>query len=303
MDKIESITAFVSVARAGGFSAASREIGVPLATLSRRVAELETSLGVRLFHRSTRQIVLTESGIGYFAACQHILEYLKDAEETVVGEYRSPKGELSITAPVGFGRQHLQPVATEFLRAYPDIDLRLLLVDRMVDLVGEHLDLAVRISTLSDSGQVARSVGEIKMIVFGAPGYLKARGMPKHPSELVRHSCISWTSLGPYKAWLFREGGLEAMFPIRARLTTTTPESAITAAVAELGLVQATSYQAEDAVRSGLLIPVLRDFEALPTPVSLVYPSSRLVPLKLRVFLDFAAPRLAARLESVAKTL
>ena len=260
------------------------------------------SLGVRLLQRTTRQVALTEPGADYFAACQRLLDDLEDADEAVSGGARLPKGELVITAPVGFGRQHLQPVATEFIRAYPDIDLRLLLVDRVVNLVEEHVNLAVRISSLPDSGLVARSVGHIRMVVCAGPGYLAAHGAPAHPSELTRHSCISWTSLGPQKTWLLRDGKDERMFPIRVRMTTTTPDSALDAAVADLGLTQMTSYKAEQAVCSGLIVPVLRHFEAAPTPVSLVFSTHRLVPFKLRAFLDFAAPLLKARLEEVDLT-
>lgn len=303
MDKLESIRAFVAVAKSGGFSAAARVMGQPLPTVSRKVADLEESLGVRLFERSTRRVALTENATAYFEACLRLLDDMRDADDTVVGEYRSPKGELTITAPVGFGRQHLQPVVVEFLRAFPDVDLQLLLVDRLVNLVDEHVDLAIRISQLPDSSLVARMVGEIKMVVCASPGYLAAHGVPVHPSELKQHSCIAWSSLGPYKAWSFLNGGVETMFPIKVRLTTTLPESAIDAAVENLGLTQVTSYQAATAVKAGLLVPVLRAFESAPTPVSLVHPSSRRVPEKLRAFLDFSAPLLAARLRSVAELL
>ena len=169
MDRFESMSAFVSVAKAGGFSAAARALGIPLATISRRVADLERKLGARLLHRSTRQVVLTETGQGFFAACQRMLDDLKDAEEAVTGEYRAPKGEMTITAPMGFGRLQLQPVVLEFLAAYPDINLKLLLVDRVANLVEEQVDLALRISELPDSSLVARPLGHIKMVVSARP--------------------------------------------------------------------------------------------------------------------------------------
>lgn len=303
MDKIESLQVFVAVAQAGGFSAAARALGLPVPTVSRKVAELEEALGVRLFERSTRSVVLTDVAQPYFESCRRLLDELRDADETVSGGHRSPKGELTITAPVGFGRQHVQPVALEFMREYPDIDLRLLMVDRLVDLVDEQVDVALRISELPDSSLAARPLGYIKMIVCASPDYLQQHGVPGHPSELSEHSAILWASLGARKAWLFRDEGKDAMFPIRVRLTTTLPESAIEAAQAGLGLTQVTSYQAEAAVRSGTLVPVLRDCESAPTPVSLVHPSNRRVPLKLRVFLDFVAPRLSERLRVLAQVL
>ena len=307
MDKLESIEAFVAVARAGGFSAASRQLGSPVATVSRKVALLEEAVGVRLLARSTRHVALTDQGKSYYEACRRVLEDLHDADQLISGEYRQPKGELALTAPVGFGRRHLQPVVHEFLAAYPLIDVNLQLADRVVGLVEEHVDCAVRISSMSDSSLVAREVGKIRIVVCASPAYLATHGTPVHPRELLHHQCISWTTLGPYKAWEFRMGpevsSPVAMVPIRVRLSSTTPDSAVDAACAGLGLVQATSYQVAQAVLEGTLVPVLRDFEAPPTPVSLVYPSKRLTPLKLRAFLDFVAPRLAQRLEEVARVL
>lgn len=303
MDKIESLQVFVAVAHAGGFSAAARALGLPVPTVSRKVAELEESLGVRLFERSTRSVVLTDAAQPYYESCRRLLDELRDADELVSGSHRSPRGELTITAPVGFGRQHVQPVALQFLHEYPDIDLRLLMVDRLVDLVDEHVDLALRIGELPDSSLVARPLGHIKKIVCASPGYLQRHGVPRHPSELVEHPCILWASLGAREAWLLRDEGTDTRFPIRVRLTTTLPESAIEAAQAGLGLTQVTSYQVEAAVRAGTLVPVLREHESPPTPVSLVHLSKRRVPLKLRVFLDFAAPRLSERLRALEQVL
>jgi len=303
MDRFQAISAFVAVAKAGGFSAAGRELGVPLPTISRRVAELEDALGARLIHRTTRRIELTEHGRGFFAACQRVLEDLKDAEEAVGGEYRTPTGELSITAPVGFGRIHLQPVALEFLAAYPKVNLKLLLVDRLVNLLEEHVDAALRIADLPDSSLVARTLGTIRVIVCASPEYLALRGSPEHPTELMDHDCIAWSTLLPVNSWWFREGETDATFPIRVRLSSTVAESALAAAESGLGLLQTTSYQAEPGIRAGRLVRVLTEFECAPTTVSLVYSSSRLVPLKLRAFLDFAVPRLVDRLERIATAL
>ena len=305
LDKLESIEAFVAVARAGGFSAASRQLGSPVATVSRKVALLEEAVGARLLARSTRHVALTEQGKTYYEACRRVLDDLHDADEMVAGEYRQPKGELTLTAPLGFGRRHLQPVVHEFLAAYPQIDVSLQLADRVVGLVEEHVDCALRISAMADSSLVAREVGHIRIVVCASPSYLAAHGTPAHPQDLLQHQCISWTTLGPYKAWEFwlaPEGhSVAVMVPIRVRLSSTTSDSAVDAACAGLGLVQATSYQVAEMVREGTLVPVLRAFEPPPTPVSLVYPSKRLTPLKLRAFLDFVAPRLTRRLEVVAR--
>lgn len=307
MDRLDSIEAFVAVARAGGFSAAGRVLHSPVPTVSRKVAQLEQELGVRLLARTTRHVALTDNGRHYYDACSRLLDDLRDANERVAGEYRVPKGELSVTAPLGFGRQHLQPVVHEFLRAYPEVNVSLRLADRLVALVEEHVDCAVRISSLADSTLVARAVGQIRIVVCAAPSYLAARGIPGHPAELAGHDCVTWTAIGPFKAWQFQlHPGTalpEELVPIRVRLATSTAESAVQAAIEGLGLVQATSYQLAPAVMDGRLVPVLRQFEERATPVSLVYPSKRLVPLKLSAFLDFATPRLEERLRVAAATL
>lgn len=300
MDRLESMSAFVVVARAGGFSAAARLQGVPLPTLSRRVGELEASLGVRLLVRTTRRVSLTEEGQSFLAACERMLDDLKDAEEAVTGEYRTPKGELTVTAPVGFGRLHLQPVVLEFLAAYPEINLRLLLVDRVVSLTDEHVDAALRIAILEDSTLIARPLGHVRMVTCASPSYLARRGTPTHPGELMAHDAVAWSTLGPLSTWWFHESGADVTFPIRARLATTIAESALAAAEAGLGIAQLTCYQAERGLAGGRLIRVLREYECAPTPVSLVYARHRLVPLKLRALVDFAVPRLSERLRQIA---
>ena len=191
----------------------------------------------------------------------------------------------------------------EFLRAYPRVNVHLQLADRVVALVEEHVDCAVRIGTLGDSSLVARELGAIRMVVCAAPAYLAARGTPQQPSVLVDHDCISWTALGPYRSWEFtlRDGEkiTSQHSPVNVRVSTTTPESALQAALDGVGLVQATTYQVAMHVAQGRLLTVLAAFESEPVPVSLVYPSKRLIPLKLRALLDFAVPRLEQRLTMV----
>jgi len=300
MDRFESMSAFIAVAKAGGFSAASREMGLPLATVSRHVAELESHLGIRLFNRSTRQVALTEAGQNYFVACRRLLGDLQDAEDTITNEYRAPQGDLTITAPMGFGKMHLQPVALEFLAAYPDINLRLVLVDRIVDLVDEHIDAALRISAMPDSNMIARPLGFVRMVVTASPAYLKKNGTPLHPEELSRHDCIIWSTLGPRDSWEFTIDGTVRTYPVHTRFSTNSAESAIAAAIAGVGIVQTTDYQAEQAVREGKLKVLFEDIETALTPVSLVYASNRLLPLKLRCFIDFMVPRLHERVKLIS---
>ena len=303
MDRFEAMSAFVAVAKAGSFSAAARELGIPIATMSRRVADLEAELKARLLRRSTRRLSLTDQGQIFYEACTRILDDVKDAEKSVTGEYLAAKGDLTVTAPGGFGRMHLQPIVIEFLAAYPDINLRLMLVDRVVNLVEERVDAAVRIAELGDSGLIARSLGHVRMVLCASPAYLARRGVPQHPKDLAKHDCIAWLALGPQHAWWFRELGTDQSFPIHVRMTTTIAESAVAAAEAGLGITQLTSYQAEQGVRDRRLVVLLNEFECQTTPVNLVYASNRLLPVKLRAFIDFAVPRLKERLRSVEESV
>jgi DNA-binding transcriptional LysR family regulator len=300
MDRLEAMTVFAAVAEARGFSAASRRLGMPLATVSRKVSELEESLGVQLLARTTRRVSLTDTGRQYFEACRRILDDVAEADRAASGEYRAPRGELILTTPIVFGRLHIVPVVTEFLKAYAEVDVQMMLVDRVVDLLDEHVDLALRIGELPDSSLIAVRIGSIGRVVCASPAYLAAHGTPTHPRELAEHDAVTFAGLSSTREWSFQAGGATKRFPVRSRLTVTTAEAALDAAIAGAGLTRVLSYQAAAAVRDGRLVLALRDYEPEPNPISLVYPSGRLVPLKLRAFLDFAVPRLKARLHEIA---
>ena len=295
MDRFESMSVLLAVVEAGSLSAAARRLGTPLATVSRKVSELETHLKTRLFNRSSRHITLTDAGRSYVAACKRILEDLGEAERAVSGEYSAPQGDLIITAPIVFGRLHVLPIAIEFLKAFPNIDIRIALADRVVNILEEHVDLAVRIGELPDSSLVARRVGSIRRVVCASPAYLVERGTPKSPSDLGTHDCITFEGMTSPDAWTFTIGKQEASVAIHSRLIVNTAEAAIDAAIAGVGITRVLSYQIADAVRAGTLAIALKEFEPAPWPVSLVYTGHRLLPLKLRAFLDFATPRLKAR--------
>jgi DNA-binding transcriptional LysR family regulator len=299
MDRFESMAVFVAVVEAQGFSAASRRLAMPLATVSRKVSELEDQLRVRLLNRSTRKISLTDSGRQFYEACRRILDDLGEAERAASGEYSAPKGELILTTPIVFGRLHLVPIVAEFLKAYAEVDVQMLLVDRVVDLFDEHIDVALRIGELPDSSMIAVRIGSIGRVVCASPAYLAARGTPAHPNELASHDAVTFSGLSSAKEWPFRIGTSTEMFAVRSRFTVTTAEAALDAAIAGAGITRLLSYQAAAAVLDGRLVIVLRDHEVDPSPVSLVYPSGRLVPLKLRAFLDFAVPRLKTRLQAI----
>jgi DNA-binding transcriptional LysR family regulator len=296
MDRFESMAAFVATVEDGGFSAAARRTRMPLATISRKVSDLENLLGVRLVNRSARGISLTESGQSYYSECRRLLDELAEAERAASGEYRTPRGELVITAPIVFGRMHLVPIVVDFLRAYPEVTISLRLTDEIVHLGDEQVDLAVRINRLPDSSMVATTIADIRHVVCASPAYLAERGTPLHPADLASHDCVSGKLLSTPDGWSFRIGKVIRPFPIRRRLAATTAEAAIEAAIAGAGLARALHYQVAEAEKEGRLVTVLGRFEPDPTPLSLIHSSARLVPLKLRAFLDFAGPRLKQRL-------
>jgi DNA-binding transcriptional LysR family regulator len=302
MDRLESMSTLLAAVEAGSLSAASRKLGMPLATVSRKVSELEAHLRTRLVNRSSRRLTLTDAGHSYVAACKRILEDIAEAERAAAGEFSAPRGHLIITAPIVFGRLHVVPVVAEFLNAYPEIDIRIVLADRVVNLLEDHVDLAVRVGELPDSSLVAIRVGAVRRVVCASPAYFSARGTPTSPGELGAHDCVTFEGLTAPEAWTFAIRRHDASVPIRSRLIVNTAEAAIDAAIAGVGITRVLSYQVASALRAGTLALALREFEPTPWPVSLVHAGRGLLPLKLRAFLDFAAPRLKARLaEGLAK--
>jgi DNA-binding transcriptional LysR family regulator len=298
MDRFEAMSALVAAVEAGSLSAASRKLGMPLATVSRKVSELEAHLRTRLVNRTSRRLLLTEAGRSYVAACKRIMEDISQAERAAAGEYSSPKGELIVTAPIVFGRLHVLPIVLQFLKAYPEIDVRFTLADRVINLQEDHVDLAVRIGELPDSSLIARRIGSIGRVVCGSPAYFAEHGMPVTPGELSKHSCITFNGLASPEQWIFSSGKRKITVSVHSRLIVNTAEAAIDAAIAAIGITRALSYQVAKAIRAGTLVLALRKFEPIPAPISLVHGGQGLLPLKVRAFLDFAAPRLKARLSS-----
>jgi DNA-binding transcriptional LysR family regulator len=301
MDRFEAMSVFVSVVEAGSLSAAGRALGMPLPTVSRKISELEARINVRLLQRSTRRLTLTDAGTAYFTACKRILEDVGDAERAASGEYRAPKGELVVTAPIEFGRLHVLPITTQFLQAYPDVDVTLLLADRVVDLLDEHVDLAVRIGELPDSRMIALRIGSVRRVVCASPGYLERRGVPQRPQDLAAHDCVTFSSLPSAASWDFAIGDRQLKVPVRSRLVVNTAQAAIEAAIAGIGLTRVLSYQISRAIDAGSLAVVLEKFEPTPMPIHLLRVGERLTPAKLRAFLDFAAPRLRGACQDIER--
>ena len=218
MDRLDAMSILREVVDAGSLSAAGRRLGVPLATVSRKVSDLERHLGTRLLNRSTRQLTLTDSGRSFVAACRRILEDVAEAERAASGEYSAPKGELNLSAPIVFGRLHVLPVALAFLKTFPDIDIRLMLSDRVVDLQEDRVDIAIRIGELPDSSMVATRVGAIRRVLCGSPAYFAAHGTPRHPKELATRDCITFAGLMSADSWTFKAGKTDVAVAIRSRI-------------------------------------------------------------------------------------
>ena len=296
MDRLDAMSLLVATVEAGSFSAASRNLRVPLPSVSRKIAELERHLGTRLLVRSTRRLAPTEAGAAYLAHCRRILELVGEAEAQAAGEYAEPRGELIVTAPIAFGRLHVLPVATEFLAAHPRIDIRLHLADRNLDLIDAHIDVAVRIGELPDSRLVATRIGTLRRIVCAAPAYLTAHGEPRVPQDLAGHDAVIFSSL-PHAGWRFGGSGRSTLkVGPRCRLAVDTAEAAIDATRAGIGLTQVLSYQAEAAIAAGELVEILADFATGPIPIHVLHAGQGLLPLKTQRFLDTAVPALRRRL-------
>ncbi|MCB1773753.1 MAG: LysR family transcriptional regulator [Gammaproteobacteria bacterium] len=304
MDRLEAMSMLVAVTERGSFSAAARALEVPLATLSRKVSDLESQLGARLLIRTTRKLTLTDAGIAYVASARRILEQVDEAEREVAGEFTQPKGELVITAPIMFGRLHVLPVVAGFLAEYPEISVRLHLGDRNVDLIDDHVDMAVRIGALPDSSMVATPIGKMRTVTCASPAILERYDIPDRPEELLDYPCIAVEIPLPTPAWRYRLPGSDVALeiPVVPRLAVTTTEAAAQAAIQGVGVTRLLHYQVAEAVAHGELQIVLEPYELEPAPIHLVHASRGRMPLKMRRFLDFAAPRLREILGRISDT-
>jgi DNA-binding transcriptional LysR family regulator len=297
MDRFEAMSVFAAIVDGGSLSAAGRRLNVPLATVSRKLADLEAHLKTRLITRSTRKLVLTDAGRDYLDACRQILEQVDEAERAASGAYAKVKGQLVVAAPIVFGRLHVVPVAAAFLEAHPEVDIQLRLGDRNVNLIEEHVDVALRIGELPASNLVATQVGAIRRVVCASPAYLQRSGTPQTLDELAAHRCVTFDGLEAATAWAFVDAdGQKRPATVRSRMAVSTADAAIEAAILGLGLTRVLSYQVADALHDGRLVRVLAGKESPAVPVSLIYPGQGRLPMKTRAFIDFAVGRLRDRL-------
>ena len=286
MDRIDAMQAFVAVADLQGFTPAARKLGLSPSGVTRLIAALEEHLGARLLQRTTRSVTLTDVGVRYLERIRRILADVEEAEGSAQDERTRPSGRLVVSAPLGFGRLHVSPLMSAYLTRYPEVLGELRLSDRMINLVEDGVDLAVRIGHLPDSTLVARHVGEMRRVVVASHGYLRARGEPRRPQEISAHDTIQFGAMTAALDWRFVEDGREIRVGSTPRFATNSSDAAIQYAEQDGGLTRVMAYQAAEALKAGRLKIVLAPFEQPAMPIHIVYPTSRLLSAKVRTFID-----------------
>jgi len=298
MDRLEAMRVFVAALDQGSLAAAGRRLHRSPAAVTRAIAALEAHVGVKLLHRTTRAITLTEAGERYAASCRRVLTDLDEADMQAAGERTAPRGVLTVTAPLIAGARILRPILDAFLDSQSAVQARLLLLDRVVNLVDEGVDAALRIAHLPDSSQIAVKVGAVRWVVCAAPDYL-ARSKPiKEPADLADHNTIVLGHQSQGDAWSFDgKDGATKRRSVRiaaSRLSVNTIDAALGSAIDGHGVARVLSYQVQQELRDGRLERLLQDFEPPPLPVHIVVPEGRLAVAKVRAFVDFAVPKLKA---------
>lgn len=295
-DRLDTIAIFVAVAENSGFAEAARRLGRTPAAMTRAVASLEDQLKTRLLNRTTRSVSLTDDGARYLEVCRRILDAYEELQGLEIGSEAPPHGTLHVTAPTVFGRLHVLPAIASCLERYPLLDVRAVLLDRVVSLVDEGLDVGVRLGALPDSSLIAVNVGQAHMSVYASPDYLARHGTPKTPSDLGTHRLISCSAIVAAPGyWQFDGAGDVESVAVKPRLVVNTPDAAADIAAAGLGLAFLVSYQVEAHVKAGRLCEVLSDYRTPPFPIHIVHPAGRFVPTKVRSFVDHVAAELRAK--------
>ncbi len=300
MDRLHELEVFIAVADAGSFARAGARLRLSPPAVTRAVSALETRLGARVFNRTTRSLAITDVGQRFLESARRVIAELAEAEKDAVGEAAMPRGRITVTASATFGRSVLVPVVGDFLSRHPGITASVMLFDRVVNLVEEGIDLAVRIGDLPDSTLVARRVGAVHRLLVASPGYLAKHGMPVSPSALRDHAVIAFTGLMPNREWRFASGTRRPSVSLQPTIEINDAAAAIGTAEAGHGITVALSYMVGDQIRDGTLVSVLDGFVPPALPVHLVYPHARLVAPRIRAFIDHAAPMLKAALEQRA---
>lgn len=294
VDQIHLMNVFVAVGEEEGFAAAARRLDLSPAAVTRAIAGLEEQLGVKLLLRTTRNMRLTEAGSRYLDDARNILASIEEANEAAAGVNSAPKGNLSVTASVLFGKSFVMPCIVRFLKEYPEVEVTALFLDRIVNLVDEGIDVAVRIGHLPDSSLKALRVGQVRRVLCASPEYLARHSVPQHPDDLLHHTIIAASGISPRAEWKFGSVDDPTTVRLRPRLTVTSNDGAIEAATAGLGICRLLSYQIADQLTAGRLKIVLADHEEAPWPVHLVHRESKFGSSKVRNFIDVLADHLRA---------
>lgn len=300
MDRLHEIEVFIAVAETGSFAKAGRQLRLSPPAVTRAISALEERLGARVFNRTTRSLSITDVGQRFLEIGRRVVADLDAAEKEAMGETAVPQGHLNITASVTFGRSALPPVVCSFLGQYPRVTASVLLLDRVVNLIEEGIDIAVRVGHLPDSNLIAKRIGAVHRVLVASPDYLARRGVPASPADLRLHSILAFTGLMPNREWRFQDGQKLGSVSLHPTFEINDAVAAIQAAEMGHGITTALSYMVSDQIREGKLVSVLAPFTLPPLPVHLVYPHARLVAPKIRAFVDFAAPRLKTALDRLA---
>lgn len=295
MDQIHLMKVFVATGELESFAAAARRLDISPAAVTRAVSALEEQLGVKLLLRTTRSVRLTEAGSRYLEDTRHILASIHEANEAAAGINSTPKGDLAVTAPILFGKKFVMPCIVRYLQQYPEVDVSAYFLDRIVNMVEEGMDVAVRIGPLPDSGLKALRVGRVRRMLCAAPEYLARHGVPQHPSDLAGHAVIGTTNLSPRAGWRFGVAEEPTLVRVKPRLTVTSNDGAIAAASGGLGIARLLSYQVADELASGQLQVVLAEYEEAPWPIHILHRESKYGSAKVRAFIDMLAQALRAQ--------
>ncbi|KAF1042025.1 MAG: HTH-type transcriptional regulator DmlR [Herbaspirillum frisingense] len=294
MDQIHLMNVFMAVGEEESFAAAARRMDLSPAAVTRAVSALEERLGVKLLLRTTRNVRLTEAGRRYLDDTRNILASIEEANEAAAGVNSAPRGNLSVTAPVLFGKSFVMPCVVRFLQQYPEVEVSAYFLDRLVNMMDEGIDVAVRIGNLPDSSLKALRVGTVRRLLCASPGYLAQHGVPRHPADLLRHTVIAASGISPRVEWKFGAENDPTMVRMKPRLTVTSNDAAIEAAVAGLGICRLLSYQVPEELADGRLQVVLPEYEEDPWPVHVLHRESKYGSSKVRNFIDLLAEHLRA---------
>lgn len=296
MDRFKAMQTFVAIVDQGSLSAAAEQLDRSPAAVVRTLAALEQALGVRLLNRSTRHIALTDEGRDYLHHCRRILTEIEAVELQLDCRRATPTGKIAITAPVMFGRLHIAPLLNQWLRGNPGMSAELTLLDRVVDVIEEGFDLALRIGPVTDTSLAARPLGNTPFVLCASPELLKQRGLPEHPKELSNWPCVCFSPSG--LNWTFEQGGKRWQQKVKPLISTNQIDAVLSAAREGLGIGRVLGYQAQADFEQGTLVPVLSEFQPEALPVQFVFPHNRLLSPRVRQFLDAVVEPLQARLHS-----